>query len=114
MPAHETADEVPKTWGQMGDEQLKLYARELAQHFNHEKELRRDLSVKNGELEKRVQELTALNAMFQKHLDMRLRTEQAFEQLTEGISRLIDQANALIGRAQSLALGTDEDMKDGP
>lgn len=94
--------EIPKTWDKMGEEQLRLYAQELAEIYRQEKELRQEISEKNKELEKRVQELSALNAIFQKHLDMRFRTEEAFKRLVEGINRLVGDANQFLHQDDNL------------
>ena len=96
------AQDIPKTWDKMGEEQLRLYAQELAEIYRQEKELRQEISEKNKELGKRVQELSALNSMFQKHLDMRFRTEEAFKRLVEGINRLVNEANHFLYQDDSL------------
>ena len=94
VPDEKTRD-IPKTWDKMGEDQLRLYASELAEIYRQEKELRLELSEKNEVLEKRVQELSALNAMFRKHLNMRFETKEAFKHLVGGINKLLDEAKKL-------------------
>ena len=113
VPDDKTKD-IPKTWDKMGEEQLRLYARELAEIYRQEKELRQEISEKNKELGKRVQELSALNAVFQKHLDMRFRTEEAFKRLVEGINRLVSDANQFLHQDEVLGeIDTDRKTQGG-
>jgi len=104
--------DIPKTWDKMGEEQLRLYAQELAETYRQEKELRHEILEKNRELEKRVQELSALNAIFQKHLDMRFRTEESFKRLVEGVNRLVGEANQFLHQGESMDdIDTSKDTK---
>lgn len=80
----------------MGPEQLALYARELGELYRREQKLRQELEAKNQELEQRVRELQALNNMFQQHLDIRMRTEEAFQQLVAGLRRMVEEADELL------------------
>ena len=86
--------ETPQSWDRMGPEQLKLYARELADLYRKEQELRQEIEVKNTQLERRIRELMALNNMFQQHLDLRMRTEDAYRQLVDGLRNMVEKAEA--------------------
>ena len=61
-------EETLDTFDLLSRQQLEIYARELQQHFREERRLRQLLREHNGQLEQRMRELTALNTMFQAHL----------------------------------------------
>lgn len=67
----------------------------MAEIHHQENELRQELSEKNRMLEQRVKELLALNALFLKYLDMRLKTKKAFNHLVEGHNKLLNEAKIL-------------------
>lgn len=96
--------EVAQTWDQMGEEQLKLYAQELAELYRKERQLRQEMEAKNRELEQKAQQLSALSSMFQEHLNLRFQTEDTFEKLLAGIRDIAQKANDLVRRAEDLAM----------
>ncbi len=95
MEPEQVSNPVGTTWEQMSGEQLKVYAKEVAGLYQQERKLRHQLEAKNKELEQRVKELSALNSMFQQHLKMRLRTEEAFKKLADRIASMAEEARDL-------------------
>lgn len=100
MKPEQTPDEVATSWEQLSSEQIKLYAKDMADLYKEERKLRHDIEAKNRELELRVRELTALNSVFQGHLNMRMQTEDCFNQLVENIGVLAAGAQALRNKVQ--------------
>ena len=85
-----------QSWEGMGEDQLKLYAQELSTLVRKERQLRQQLEAKNRDLEQRIRELSALNSMFQEHLDMRRRTEDAFRRLVASVNGAAREAERLL------------------
>ena len=96
MNPEETPKPVATSWEQMSTEQLKLYAKEVADLYHKERQLCRELEVKNQELELRLKELSALNSMFQQHLNRRLRTEEAFKRLVGRLGSVAKEIDDLL------------------
>jgi len=63
-----TLETSPNASELLSRQQLEIYARELQQHFREERRLQQQLRERNGQLEQRLRELSALNTMFQAHL----------------------------------------------
>jgi len=57
------------TFDQLSRQQLGIYAEELHEHIREERRVRRQLEERNQQLERRVRELNALNAIIQRHLE---------------------------------------------
>lgn len=87
---------VVPSWDSIGLEQLKLYASELSSLYKQERELRRELETKTKNLEFRVRELSALNAMWRQHLDLSIRMEDSLRRLVSAISTVSDEANLIV------------------
>ena len=84
-----------KSFDEYSREQLEIYAKELAEHVQHERGLRHDL-------ENRVRELEALNRLFQQHLEERFQVADAYQDLQDELQRLAHQVNTLAERAASM------------
>ena len=80
--------------------EVALYRHELESKLKEkeriERHLRQELEERNQELERRIQELTALNRLFQEHLNLRFETERSFGKLVEEIQRLATEAQRLL------------------
>lgn len=85
------AGEPVQSFDQYSREQLEIYARELAEHVQRERELRQDL-------EQRVRELEALNRLFRQHLEERFQVVDAHRETAEELQRLAGQMIALADR----------------
>ncbi|MBI2856892.1 MAG: hypothetical protein HYX95_01110 [Chloroflexi bacterium] len=94
--AAEQAMPSDQSWQHMGAEQLKLYASELSSLYKQERQLRQQLEARNKDLELRIRELSALNAMFQQHLDHRTRTEEALRRLVATIAQVSAEAEEIL------------------
>ncbi len=78
-------------------EQLEIYAEEVQELYKGERKLRRQLEKDKKSLEQRIREITALNDLFQKHLNRRQQIEGAFQE----IERSVDDLSSATGRAYS-------------
>ena len=92
-------------------QQLKIYAKELKEHFNEERCLRQELEGRNAQLELRVREVTALNRLFQEHLNQRFAVVQAYRELLKDLERYPQELERIIQRARSQPL---PDLQDVP
>ncbi|MBI2854897.1 MAG: hypothetical protein HYX87_08275 [Chloroflexi bacterium] len=88
--------EPAKSWDNISLDQLKLYATECAALYRKERQLREQLEAKNKDLELRNQELSALNAMFQRNLELRKLAEDSLRKTVEAISKVSDDARQLL------------------
>ncbi len=91
--------QVPQTWERMGSEQLRIYARELAETYRKEQQLRQEVEAKNRELEQKLREISALNALFQKHLDLRRQKQEELKGLVDAIYKVGEEAEEIMLRA---------------
>ena len=82
-------DRPPQTFDKLSREQLEIYAKELAAHVQTERGLRKELERHNRQLEQRVREITALNRLFQKHLDERQAVVTAYREVLVGLKELV-------------------------
>ena len=98
MAADESA---PKTFDQLSRQQLEIYASELRQHMESERRLNRELEERNGELEQRIREITALNQLFQQHLSETASVVQAYEDIHQGLKQLVKGTSVLEQWTQS-------------
>ena len=64
MPADQ--DSGHSAFDQFNRQQLEIYAKELREYFQAERQLRETLEEQNRRLERRLQELAALNRLFQR------------------------------------------------
>ncbi|MBM3949680.1 MAG: hypothetical protein FJ312_10690 [SAR202 cluster bacterium] len=62
----------PQTFDQLSRKQLEIDAKELRDHVESERKLQQELETQNKKLEQRLREISALNQLFQQHLDERL------------------------------------------
>ena len=92
---------IPRTFAQLGRQQLEIYARELQQHIQEERRLLQEIENRNQQLEKRVGELTALNSLFQVHLGQHFSVVEAFQNFVEGLQQLAHEATDLASQAPS-------------
>lgn len=97
-------EEMPHPFEALSREQIYIYAKEIQEHFREERRLRMELEEQNQKLAQRVQELSALNRLFQEHLEQRSDMVQAYREVLQGVERLAQEATALARRAQSLPL----------
>lgn len=81
--------------------QLEIYATELQQYYREERRLRGELEERNQQLEQRLQELTALNQLFQQHLTERFNLVDTYRWVLEQLQRLAQEANDLARQASS-------------
>ncbi|MFP3974852.1 MAG: response regulator [Chloroflexota bacterium] len=86
------------------EEENRLY-RELEQ--KHE-----ELQQKNDELEKRVKELSALNSLFQQHLNQRFAVVEAYKEVIEVLSRVTQEMENIRDWAMSQPLPDLKDVAD--
>lgn len=94
-----------RSWEEMGENQLKLYAQELSTLVRQERQLRQQLEAKNRDLEQRIRELSALNSMFQEHLDMRRHTEDTFRRLVDNVTGTAREAERLLRELEEMGRG---------
>ena len=97
-------DEAPQTFEKLSRAQLEIYARELNEHVQVERRLRLELEGQNRQLEQRVREITALNQLFQRHLDERLAVVKAYKEVLDGLNRIGREFSALVRRAEEQSL----------
>lgn len=115
MDSTDPMGQLPQTWERMGPEQLRIYAQELAETYRKEQQLRQEVEAKNRELEQKLRELSALNRMFQKHLDIRFQVEDALKRLVDGIHRTAEEADEILRQTEGGSpLSTSGDTTDGP
>jgi signal transduction histidine kinase/CheY-like chemotaxis protein len=60
--------EPRKTFGEIKERQLEIYAEEIKSHFQKERKLRRELANRNKELEQKLKEVSELNARLEDSL----------------------------------------------
>lgn len=72
-------DRTPASFDDISEQQLAIYAAELAQHAREERELRKELAVRNEELERRLAELDTLNHQLSESLVFTQRLAQQAE-----------------------------------
>ena len=100
-----------QTFDKLSRDQLEIYAKELREHMQSERQLREDLQSQNRKLEQRIREITALNQLFQKHLDERVAVVQAYREVLKGLNTIGLETSKLVKKAESLEL---PDMQDLP
>ncbi|MFQ6031007.1 MAG: adenylate/guanylate cyclase domain-containing protein, partial [Dehalococcoidia bacterium] len=93
--------DAPGTFRDLRRNQLEIYAKELQEHFQQERRLRRGLEASHRELEQRIREVTALNSLFQEHLRQRSAVVEAYAEVREGLQRISRETSALAERARS-------------
>ena len=73
-----STDTITRTFEQLGQGQLEIYARELQEHFTQERQLRRQLEERNLQLERRLREIAAIERMnqtiYQQNIELSLVT----------------------------------------
>ena len=112
MAAEESA---PKAFDKLSRQQLEIYASELRQHMESERRLNRELEDRNGELEQRIREITALNQLFQQHLSESASVVQAYEDIHLGLKQLVKGTTVLEQWTQSRPIGDLAGLAgDGP
>lgn len=112
-----TSEPTPPTddLEQLNQQQLEIYAKELQRTFQEERRLSDQLKERNQELEQRVNELTALNRMFQEHLSERYTVIETYKKLVNGLRRLVQEASDLEEFARSQPIPDLEGIvEDGP
>ncbi|MBI4180778.1 MAG: hypothetical protein HY528_02500 [Chloroflexi bacterium] len=92
--------EIPRSWESLGEEQLKIYAKEIAELYRQEQQLRQVLEEKNRELEQRVRELTGLNNLFQQHLSEQSPMIEITREIVVELGKFARDANRLAERAK--------------
>ena len=66
-------------------DQIAIYAKELNEHFRKERKLRMSLQDRDGQLEQRAREVTALNHMLQQHLLEWYKVAQEYREVLSAI-----------------------------
>ena len=74
------------------EEQLYLYAKDLHALYEAEKKEREALAEEKLVLEMRLKELSALNHLFQQHLERRQRLEETLQEVASRLKRLLAQS----------------------
>ena len=97
-------DEAPQTFEKLSRAQLEIYAKELNEHVRVERHLRLELEGQNQQLEQRVREITALNQLFQRHLDERVAVVKAYKEVIDGLNKIGQEFSALVRRAEEQPL----------
>ena len=98
MAAQDTA---PQTFDSLSRKQLEIYANELRQHMQAERRLNGELEQRNSELEQRVREITALNQLFQQHLNEADSVVRAYREIHDGLKQLVNGTAVLERWVQS-------------
>ena len=101
----------PQTFDQLSRQQLEIYAKELREVMEKERTLRRDMESQNKKLEQRIREITALNQLFQRHLDERLVVVNAYRSLIQTLERMGVQLTDIIKVAKSAPI---PDLDESP
>ncbi len=99
-----TEGSTHQTFDKLSRDQLEIYAKELREHIQTERRLRQELEGRNSDLEQRVREITALNQLFQQHLDERTSVVKAYREIIDGLAMLADQFSDLAERARAQPL----------
>lgn len=68
----------------------------IIRDITESKRVKEEINERNNALEQKVREITALNVLFQDHLNMRFQTEESFKKLIESIQDLSFEANQLL------------------
>ncbi len=71
--------------------QAQLFARDLNELYRAERQKREELAEEKLVLEYKLRELSALNALFQSHLERRFEVEKAYNELVDGIKKLLKE-----------------------
>lgn len=74
--------------------QAEIYARELSELYRAERKRREELAEEKLVLEYKLRELSALNSLFQAHLEQRMGVEQAYRELVEEMKKLLEEGTA--------------------
>lgn len=89
------------SFDELSRQQLEIYARELQQHFREEQRLRTELEERNQQVEQRLQELLALNRLFQGYLEEHHAVINAFGEVVETLNRLARESQTVLDRVRS-------------
>lgn len=109
-----TEGSTQRTFDKLSRDQLEIYAKELREHIQSQRRLRQELEGRNADLEQRVREITALNQLFQQHLEERTSVVKAYREIIDGLARLADQFSDLAERARAQPLPDLENMPTLP
>lgn len=82
------------------EEQLYLYARDLHALYEAEKKEREALAEEKLVLEMRLKELSALNHLFQQHLERRQRLEETLQEVVSTLKQLMAKSSSAKLRQQ--------------
>lgn len=75
------------------EQQLYIYAQELSELYEREREERQALAEEKLVLEYRLKELSALNNLFQRHLEARLQLEELLQRVARALQEQVAQAS---------------------
>lgn len=70
--------------------QLELYARDLHDLYQSEKQKRSELAEERLVLQFRIKELESLNRLFQQHLAASARREESYQRILEQLKKLLE------------------------
>ena len=87
-----------RSFADLGQQQLEIYARELQQHYQEERRLRESLESWNGQLEQVVREMTAMNKTLRDRLTQRFGLMYAYRDVLAGLQNLSLEASMLLSR----------------
>ncbi|MBF8266917.1 MAG: hypothetical protein HW388_425 [Dehalococcoidia bacterium] len=93
--------EAPRAFERLSRQQLETYARELREHFQEELRLRKEMEALNWRMTQQLQELTALNRLFRRHLSERFAVVDAHRQVLRDLTRVAQKTAALAKRAEA-------------
>lgn len=107
------SQEIPRSWETLGEEQLKIYAKEIAELYRQEQQLRQKLEEKNQELEQRVRELTGLNNLFQQHLAEQSPMIEITREIIIELDKFARDASRLAERAKRQLFPASQSSPEG-
>ena len=103
-------DRASQALDKLNREQLEIYAKELREHVRAERHLRQELEGRNRQLEQRVREITALNQLFQRHLEERQTVVETYRKVLQGLQEMVSGVTALEEWARSQPLPDHQDL----
>lgn len=76
------------------EQQLYIYAQELSDLYQREREKRQALAEEKLVLEYRLKELSALNNLFQQHLEVRVQLEELLQRVAQALRELVAESSS--------------------
>ena len=96
--------ESPSPAGNVTQEQMGIYARELRDFFFRERHLQEQLQAQQEELKNREREVTALNRMMQEHLMDWYQLAQGYRQVLAQVKKVLEEPDGQVDAGQAKQL----------